>query len=97
MGESKETIVRLIHHGIDCQIIKSAENTFLCNTQNTCKESIGYSVDLTKAREVLGVILPAIQKKYPDLFPETPEYLGVQELGDSAVVLRVVAHVEENK
>ena len=58
---------------------------------------MAYSVDLTKAREVLGVILPAIQKKYPDLSLETPEYLGVQELGDSVVVLRVVTHVEENK
>ena len=54
------------------------------------------TADLSEARKVMGQLLPQIQSKFPDLFVETPEYLGVQELGDNATILRVVAHVKEN-
>jgi small conductance mechanosensitive channel len=61
-----------------------------------CDISVDYSVNLEQAREVLNRLLEEIREKHAKLFPQTPEYIGVQELGESAVVLRVVAHVEEN-
>lgn len=56
---------------------------------------VGYEADLGKAREAMDRLLPEIEKKYPEVFVKTPAYLGVQQLADSAVVLRVVAHVRE--
>lgn len=57
--------------------------------------SVGYEADLGKVREAMAELLPTIEKKYPEVFVKTPAYLGVQQLADSAVVLRVVAHVKE--
>ena len=32
---------------------------------------------------------------YPDLFPAVPRYAGVEEVGETSVLLKVVADVEE--
>lgn len=59
--------------------------------------AVGYEADLYKLRAAMDTILPAIQQRHPEVFGETPIYLGVQELADSGIVLRVIAHVEEKK
>lgn len=60
-----------------------------------CDIGIPYEADLAKVREAMQEILPAICKVHGDVFKEVPNYAGVQELADSAVILRVVAPVEE--
>lgn len=60
-----------------------------------CDIGIPYEADLAKVREAMQEILPAICKVHEDVFKEVPNYAGVQELADSAVILRVVAPVEE--
>lgn len=57
--------------------------------------SISYGSDLEKVEPVIQSFLPAIREKYPDVFLEDPKYAGVQELGESGVVLKFVAAVEE--
>ncbi len=57
--------------------------------------SVSYSTDLEKVEKVLETLLPAIREKYSDVFLEDPKYLGVQELGESGVQLKVIGKVNE--
>jgi small conductance mechanosensitive channel len=87
--------------GDNTKIFNNSDMRNIINLSNklsaaVCDITVDYSVNLVQAREVLNELLEDIREKYSDLFPQTPEYLGVQELGDSAVMLRIVAHVEEN-
>ena len=61
----------------------------------TCDVSIGYDQPLAPVEALLRAALPSIQETYPALFPEVPVYMGVEALADSAVVLRVLAYVDE--
>ena len=56
---------------------------------------IPYATDLEALEAELPGLMKTIQSNHPDLMKSTPRYLGVQELGDSAVVLRFAADVNE--
>lgn len=83
--------------------VKIANNSDIRNILNKSKSlsvavtdaPISYAADLEKAEKVLDGILAQLPKKYPEVFEETPEYLGVQTLDASSVNLRVSAHVSE--
>lgn len=61
-----------------------------------CDLPLPYQTDLRQARRALEEkLLPALSEHHPELFPETPQFLGVQELGERSVILRVIAQVEE--
>lgn len=57
--------------------------------------SVSYSADLENVEKVIAAFLPKIREKYPDVFLTDPRYIGVQELGESGVVLKFVATVKE--
>ena len=57
--------------------------------------SISYSQDIEAAEEVIKAFLPKIREKYPDIFKADPQYVGVQQLGESGVELKFVAEVDE--
>ena len=83
--------------------IKIVNNSDLRNILNrssaasfaTTVVSVSYSTDLEKAEPMLKDFLPTLKAKYPELFLEEPSYLGVQELGDSGVLLKIGARVNE--
>lgn len=56
--------------------------------------SIEYSADIDKVEEIIKSNLPKIKEKIPEII-RGPKYDGVETLGDSAVIVRVVAHCEE--
>lgn len=56
--------------------------------------SIEYSADLDKVEDVIKQNLPHIKEKIPQIV-QGPIYDGVDQLGDSAVIVRVIAHCEE--
>ena len=58
--------------------------------------SISYAADLVKVESALNEILTGLGEKYGGILLEDPRYLGVEDLGESAVVLRVVAKVAES-
>ncbi len=58
--------------------------------------SISYGESIERAEEVIQQFLPKIREKYPDVFTSTPTYAGVQELGESGVLLKFVAKVRES-
>ncbi|MGS0972773.1 MAG: mechanosensitive ion channel family protein [Candidatus Izemoplasmataceae bacterium] len=56
--------------------------------------SIEYNSDLDKVEQVIKDSFPRIKELIPIIIDE-PRYDGVEELGDSAVVIRVIAFCEE--
>ncbi|MBP5632425.1 MAG: mechanosensitive ion channel family protein [Clostridia bacterium] len=56
---------------------------------------IPYATDLEALEAQIPGLMKNIQSKHPDLMKSAPRYLGVQELGDSAVVLRFAVDVDE--
>lgn len=56
--------------------------------------SIDYGADLEKVEEVIVASLPSIKEKIPQIVAG-PRYDGVDQLGDSAVIVRVIAHCIE--
>lgn len=56
--------------------------------------SIEYSSDLDKVEQIITDSFPRIKEAIPIIIGE-PRYDGVEELGDSAVVIRVIAHCDE--
>ncbi|MGN0999135.1 MAG: mechanosensitive ion channel family protein [Faecousia sp.] len=60
-----------------------------------CDIGIPYEADIDKAEAVIAKIAEEMVKEYPDVFATAPVCKGVQQLADSAVVMRVVAPVKE--
>ncbi|MCD6482295.1 MAG: mechanosensitive ion channel family protein, partial [Candidatus Izimaplasma sp.] len=56
--------------------------------------SIEYSADIDKVEKIIKSNLPNIKEKIPEII-EGPIYDGVEQLGNSSVVVRVVAQCEE--
>lgn len=56
--------------------------------------SIEYSADLLHVENIIKDALPDIKNKIPKII-KGPRFDGVEELGDNAVILRVIAHCEE--
>ncbi|KFZ27454.1 MAG: putative MscS family protein YkuT [Candidatus Izimaplasma bacterium HR2] len=56
--------------------------------------SIEYSADIDKVEEIIKNNLQSIKEKIPEII-KGPKYDGVDQLGDSAVIVRVIAHCEE--
>lgn len=60
-----------------------------------CDFAIPYEVKIADAEEALNKVIDHVVELYPEVFTTRPGYVGVQELGESAVILRVVAEVSE--
>ena len=58
--------------------------------------SIAYGADLIKAEKVINALLDTLPEKYPQMFPTRPNYMGVENLSDSSVDLKVTAEVHES-
>jgi len=57
---------------------------------------ISYNADLRKAEQVIRELLAKMPGLYPGLFQEVPEYMGVENLGESSVDLKITANVHED-
>lgn len=83
--------------------LKIVNNSDIRNLQNrsrdksvaVCDLSIAYDAKLKEVEKVLAETLPQIYERHKDLFLSVPQYSGVESLGESSVVLRIVADVEE--
>lgn len=56
--------------------------------------SIEYSADIEHVEEIIKNSLPDIKEKIPQII-NGPRFDGVDQLGDNAIVMRVIAHCEE--
>ena len=83
--------------------IKIINNSDLANVVNrsnngsiaVCEVGVSYDTDLDMLESRIGGILDEIKAKHPTVFIDKVEYLGVEELADSSVVLKIKADVKE--
>ena len=83
--------------------LKIINNSNIRNIQNrsrnlsvvVCDVGTAYSADVRDLEKVILPALPGMFDRNADVFAAEPVYAGVQELGDSAVVLRVAVDVKE--
>jgi len=76
--------------------IRGAINTSAHLSLAICDVSVSYGANLKEVEQVILEALPDIKNQIPDI-QEGPTYRGVQSLGESSVVLRVVAKAPEMK
>jgi moderate conductance mechanosensitive channel len=76
--------------------IRGAINTSSHLSPAICDVSISYSEDIRKVEAILIPALDEWKKKIPDIV-EGPTYRGVQQLGESSVVIRIYAKTQEMK
>jgi small conductance mechanosensitive channel len=74
--------------------IRGAINTTSSLSKAVCDISVSYDEDLEKVEKIITDNLAAIKNNIPKIV-EGPYYLGVTQLGDSSVVLRVIGYVQE--
>ncbi len=60
-----------------------------------CDLPIPYDADLDEACKHVVMLMNTMPQQYPAIFKKVPELLGVQELGEFAVYLRIAAAVHE--
>lgn len=75
--------------------IRNIQNRSADNSLAVCDVSISYDTYIPDAEKVVEATSDALLAKYPDVFISRPEYMGVQSLADSAVVLRITATIKE--
>lgn len=76
--------------------IRGAINTSAHLSLSICDVSVSYGANLKEVEQVIIEALPKIKDMIPEI-QEGPTYRGVQSLGESSVVLRVVAKAQEMK
>ena len=83
--------------------LKIINNSTIRNIQNrsrnmsvvVCDVGTSYSADIRDLEKIIIPALPEMYDRNADVFAAAPVYAGVQELGDSSVVLRVAVDVRE--
>lgn len=91
---------RLKDTGNNIKIINNSQMTNILNRSDKLSSAvsdigISYETDLRELEAQLSGMLDKIFENQKDLFQSKPNYLGVQELATSAIVLRFVAEAKE--
>lgn len=75
--------------------LKNIINRSNLKSVTVCDVGVSYKTDLEVLEDKLKVILPDIQNRNSDVFIGKIQYVGVESLAESSVVLRFVADVRE--
>ncbi len=86
--------------GGNIKVINNSDLKNVINRSNQgsvaiCEVGVAYSTDLEAFEKIVGDMLAGIKEKRSDIFIGNIDYLGVEELSDSSVVLKFKADVEE--
>ncbi len=76
--------------------LRNILNRSRTNSNAVCDVPVSYAANLADTEITLKAIAESLPGKYPDVFREVPEYLGVQALDASSVNLRFIAKVSES-
>lgn len=88
--------------GDNIKVINNSDMRNLTNLSQrgstaVCDLPVPYETDLTLARTVLEEqLLPGFPARHPELFQSAPVFLGVQQLSERAITLRIIATVKED-
>ena len=90
----------IVDTGGNVKIINNSDMKNILNRSDNASKAVAdfpipYETDLERLEQKIPVLMQEIYQNNPEVLRSVPKYLGVQELGDSAVVLRFVAEVGE--
>lgn len=93
---------RVTDVGGNTKIINNSDVRDVLNRSNdlskaVCDVSVSYSESLERVEKAVAEIIDEVYAANEGLFTERPKYVGVQELGSSSVVVRIVGTVKENE
>lgn len=103
-GTVKEIGVRstvLVSDGGDVKVFTNSVITEFINLSRNASVAvvttyIDYAIPVEQAEQVIRAALPAIKAAIPDLL-ETPDYKGIEEMGDNGYLVKVIGKCPENK
>lgn len=75
--------------------VRNIVNLSADSSRAVCDIPIPYEADIDEAEKVIEKLCEELTHEHPTVFEKKPVCSGVQSLADSAVILRVVAHVDE--
>lgn len=86
--------------GGNVKIVNNSDMKNILNRSDNASKAvtefpIPYETDLEVLERELPALLLQIRSAHPDLMKSAPEYLGIDQFGDSAVVLKFVVEVAE--
>lgn len=84
--------VKIVNNSSMQNILNRSNKT----SRSICNIGIPYATDLEGLEAEIPALMERIYAAHPDVMKAAPRYLGVQELADSAVVLRFMVDVDEN-
>lgn len=99
---TKISTISVLQKDHDIKVFRNSLISGVVNMSNhpsiaICDIAIDYAESIEHVEEVLARELPHIRERVKDKFLEDPQYIGVSELGESGVVVRVAAYIEEEK
>ena len=90
------TIWRRRHRLIDRRFcIRNFQNRSRHTSLAACEVSVSYDIDLKALERLLSDSLPDMYLAHQDLYLASPRYLGVTELADSGVNIKLVVDTKE--
>lgn len=86
--------------GDNVKIVNNSAMKNILNRSDRLSRSVSdiavpYATDFEKLESQLPALMQSIHEAHPDIMINPPQYLGIQSLGDSAVILRFVVDVHE--
>ncbi len=75
--------------------VRNIVNLSTDSSRAICDIPIPYEADIDEAEKIMAELCWQLTAEHPEIFVKQPECVGVQTLANNAVVLRVVAHVDE--
>lgn len=86
--------------GGNVKIVNNSDMKNILNRSDNASKAvtefpIPYETDLEALEREMPALLLQIRSAHPDLMKSAPEYLGIDQFGDSAVVLKFVVEVAE--
>lgn len=83
--------VKIINNSDMKNILNRSDNT----SRSVAEFGIPYDTDLETLEKEIPALLQSIYNAHTDLMKDVPVYVGVDQLGDSAVILKFVVEVAE--
>ena len=75
--------------------IRNLQNRSKAVSKAICEVSVAYNTDIPRMEAIMEAAFPKMYEEHSDLYLEPPKYLGVEELGDSGIKLKIVVTTRE--
>jgi len=77
--------------------IRKLQNRSRANSIAACEVSVAYDTDIPRMEAILAEAFPKMFADHRDIYLAPPRYLGVDELGDSGIKLKIIVDCAEPK